>query len=580
MSTRKVRYKKLNTKTPLPVLREDQIDPNEYESITNESQIATGVEQAEENEYHLQAVLKGVGVSTDTEIPVPPPQKCEENYDELYPTIYVEPRNYIKFSETVEETLGSLYDMTTEDEEYLKSYNAKYSGDAQLPEDDFERIMEVFEDTAAEHAPYASVDNTVVPYEIMVQSMAHVIPTKLIQAHAKNVYEYWQARRQASGNKILHPSLKFETHQEHDDMDPYVCFRRREVRQTRKTRARDAQVSDKLKKLRKELEDARQLVVFSYQREIFKRELLNSDRLIFEHRASLKDTKVRLSIKADDEDLYNARPQKRPRLELQQQGRPGPHSQLRLVVRPDGGKSVEPVDLVLLSDKLAEKENELRSDVESKVHNHRRWNNNYVDLTADPLPPPVRAKESSFRNAKTTAYITPPASSAEDSMDIDGDGGGSVPVKAIVSLLQEAFPSAFPRVSDHEDDTDHATAYRRRYGRLGRMFVDRRSPKQKGSQQPTPSPREIDLTQSDRWKYDQDDDDDEQPVYEIDPNSSRQMRFRATIPPATHHLLRRQGIDAAAMHTGGANRQALPQVQVPAQPPVHQLQEQKPQASA
>lgn len=470
--------------------------------------------------------------------------------------------------------------MTTEDEEYLKSYNAKYSGDAQLPEDDFERIMEVFEDTAAEHAPYASVDNTVVPYEIMVQSMAHVIPTKLIQAHAKNVYEYWQARRQASGNKILHPSLKFETHQEHDDMDPYVCFRRREVRQTRKTRARDAQVSDKLKKLRKELEDARQLVVFSYQREIFKRELLNSDRLIFEHRASLKDTKVRLSIKADDEDLYNARPQKRPRLELQQQGRPGPHSQLRLVVRPDGGKSVEPVDLVLLSDKLAEKENELRSDVESKVHNHRRWNNNYVDLTADPLPPPVRAKESSFRNAKTTAYITPPASSAEDSMDIDGDGGGSVPVKAIVSLLQEAFPSAFPRVSDHEDDTDHATAYRRRYGRLGRMFVDRRSPKQKGSQQPTPSPREIDLTQSDRWKYDQDDDDDEQPVYEIDPNSSRQMRFRATIPPATHHLLRRQGIDAAAMHTGGANRQALPQVQVPAQPPVHQLQEQKPQASA
>ena len=49
MSTRKVRYKKLNIKTPLPVLREDQIDPNEYESLTTESQIATGVEQAEEN---------------------------------------------------------------------------------------------------------------------------------------------------------------------------------------------------------------------------------------------------------------------------------------------------------------------------------------------------------------------------------------------------------------------------------------------------------------------------------------------------------------------------------------------------
>ncbi len=53
MSTRKVRYKKLNTKTPLPVLREDQIDPSEYESLTTESQIATGVEQAEENVRYL-----------------------------------------------------------------------------------------------------------------------------------------------------------------------------------------------------------------------------------------------------------------------------------------------------------------------------------------------------------------------------------------------------------------------------------------------------------------------------------------------------------------------------------------------
>ena len=49
MATRKVRYKKLGVKTPLPVLREDQIDPTEYESLTNEAQISTGVEQAEEN---------------------------------------------------------------------------------------------------------------------------------------------------------------------------------------------------------------------------------------------------------------------------------------------------------------------------------------------------------------------------------------------------------------------------------------------------------------------------------------------------------------------------------------------------
>jgi enhancer of polycomb-like protein len=49
MATRKVRYKKLNIKTPLPVLTEDQLDSTEYEAITAETRIATGVEQAEEN---------------------------------------------------------------------------------------------------------------------------------------------------------------------------------------------------------------------------------------------------------------------------------------------------------------------------------------------------------------------------------------------------------------------------------------------------------------------------------------------------------------------------------------------------
>lgn len=547
MSTRKVRYKKLNTKTPLPVLREDQIDPNEYESLTTESQIATGVEQAEENEYHLQAALKGVGQSTDTEIPVPPPQKSEVNYEELYPTPYVEPRNYIKFSETVEETLSILYDMTTEDEEYLKLYNAKWTGNTQLSEDDFERIMEVFEDTAAEQAPFAAVDNTVVPFEVMVQAMNQVLPGKLIQAHAKNVYEYWKTRRQASGNKPLHPALKFETHQEHDDMDPYVCFRRREVRQTRKTRARDAQVSDKLKKLRKELEDARQLVVFSHQREIFKKELLSSDRVIFEQRASLKDTKVRLGIKGEDEDLYNARPQKRPRTEAQQPTRPGPHGQLRLIVRPDGGRSVEPADLVILADKLAEKENELRNDVEMKIQNHRRWNNNFVDLTADPLPPVQQEKEPSFRPAKTTYLMTPPAS-ASDSMEMDE----TPQAEANEPLLRMGFNGINLSGADHEE----MYSYRRRIGRLNRLFIDRRPPKLNGQRSP---PHEIDYTQSDRWKYDEDDDDDEQPVYEVDPNSSRQMRFRSTIPPSPS-LLRRQGVDPAAL---AANRQTLPQPQIP-----------------
>lgn len=49
MATRKVRVKKLNVKQPLDILTEDEIDASEYHSLTQELQVATGVEQAEEN---------------------------------------------------------------------------------------------------------------------------------------------------------------------------------------------------------------------------------------------------------------------------------------------------------------------------------------------------------------------------------------------------------------------------------------------------------------------------------------------------------------------------------------------------
>jgi enhancer of polycomb-like protein len=197
-----------------------------------------------------------------------------------------------------------MYDMTEDDEAFLKSYNQKRAASAQLSEDDFEKVMEVFEDTAYIKAPFASIDQTIVPYDDMLQGLQELEKAKILP-HAKELYEYWKSQRQASGNRPLHPTLKFETHQESDDMDPYVCFRRREVRQTRKTRARDVQSADKLKRLRKELEEGRQLVLASHNRELLKAEMLKADRAIFELRSQLKEQKIRLGIKTDDDDLIN-----------------------------------------------------------------------------------------------------------------------------------------------------------------------------------------------------------------------------------------------------------------------------------
>ncbi|KAK4104835.1 EPL1-like protein [Parathielavia hyrcaniae] len=515
MATRKVRYKKLSVKTPLSVLREDQIDPTEYEQLTNEAQIATGVEQAEENEYHLQAVLKSAGVAIDQEIPVPPPQESTLNYDELYARPFSKTSSYIRFSQTVEESIGCMYDMTEEDDAFLKSYNQKRPASAQLSEDDFEGIMEVFEDTSYVQAPFASIDQTILSYDEMLQGLQDLDKFK-IMPHTKDVYEYWKSRRQALSNQPLHPTLKFEKHQDSDEADPYVCFRRREVRQTRKTRARDVQSAEKLKRLRKELEEGRQLVLAAHNRELLKAEMLKADRAIFEVRAQLKEHKIRLGIRTDDEDLINQKPQKRKAADISIVQRAPPPTQLRIAVRSDGRPPTE-ADLSFLSDRLAEKENELRADVERKVQSHNEWNRNHLDLTRGPLSPVHGPKQDhSFRPAKTQYLMTPPASTSSASVD--------EPTPMDLDKPQDAHPLLkFRGVARDEESRKNPPAYRRRIGRLNRLWIDRR-----GMVSP---PRDVSAEVLDRWKYDQSSDDEEEPpVYEVDPFDTSALRFRASIP--------------------------------------------------
>jgi len=256
-------------------------------------------------EYHLQAALAGNGKTA--EVPAPPAEESHDiDYDQLYSQTFQKPSSYIRFSQTVEECTGCRYDMSTEDDAFLRSYNEKQPVGFQCSEDAFETVMAVFEATAGEETPFAAVDNTVVPYEVMESPLKQRINQKLL-VFAKDIFDHWRTRRQATGNRGLQPSLKFETHQDNDDGDPYVCFRRRDVRQTRKTRARDVQSTDKLRRLRKELEEGRQLVAITNQRELCKRELLAIDRAIFEQRAKVKEAKMRLGIENDDQDLINQR---------------------------------------------------------------------------------------------------------------------------------------------------------------------------------------------------------------------------------------------------------------------------------
>ena len=99
--------------------------------------------------------------------------------------------------------------------------------------------------------------------------------------------------------------FKLETGADTDDADPYVCFRRREVRQVRKTRGRDAHSAEKLKKLRKELEESRGLLSLIRSRESTKQDQLATERQLFEQRTNLRQVKLNLpdQYKDGDDDL-------------------------------------------------------------------------------------------------------------------------------------------------------------------------------------------------------------------------------------------------------------------------------------
>jgi len=192
-----------------------------------------------------------------------------------------------------------------------------------------------------------------------------------------------------------------------------------------------------------------------------------------------------------------------------------PGTQLRLPGRSDG-RPID-ADLILLSDVIAQKENMLQIEIEEKAQQHRKWNQGHVDLTREPLSPiNGQGAETGFRPA-TAQYqylMTPPSSVTSESFDQPSPA------------QEKPEPFTF-RYSSPPEEEDHRgqPAYRRRIGRNGRLWIDRRGM--------SSAAKGVDESGSDRWKYDQDDD-DEQSVYELDPYDTKALRFRATIPFPPH----------------------------------------------
>ncbi|EAW08683.1 enhancer of polycomb-like protein 1 [Aspergillus clavatus NRRL 1] len=533
----RTRPKKLTSKASIPIVREDEIDIIEDEVQNSLQQIETGVEKAEESEFHLQAAINATAQGKVNEAHIPTPETVLSNlrYDELYPPIFSQPATYIRFSSTVEDCCGCPYNMTEEDDVFLKIRNQKRDASAQCTEDQFEEVMYFFEETAQTKQPFAAVDNPpVLSFAEMQESMDATVEES-VKRFAKDIYDHWKARRTTAGNRSLLPNLKFETGQDTDDTDPYVCFRRREVRQIRKTRGRDAQSADKLRRLRKELEDARQLVALVRQRELARKEMLTMERQIFLQRSEVKEMKRKLNIKDDDEDLINQKPKKKP-TEAPAVQRPAA-PQLRMPPKP-GTQAAE--DLQLLEDVQAEKENEILRDIKQNIAKHIKWNEGYVDLTRAPLsPPPEKTFQAAFRPAITTQLPTPPSSDSSDNMMLD---------TALDTTNALSFRDKLvPRTWEMNEDTSRIPSFRRRIGRGGRLFIDRRNLVSRCRV-------EMDPLKADRFKFDREDSDEESD-FECDQYDIQIMQHRAIMAAKARDQA------AAAAQAQAAHAQAQAQAQ-------------------
>lgn len=363
LDSSRFRHRKISVKQRLRVykcheLKDFDQDDNSVQNAQHQQreliEIETGVEKHEEKEEHLYKILQSNQLrenKKDLYIPTPDASKTWEEYDKFYQGKFTEPSSYIQFSAQLEDCCGSLYNMDERDEEFLNKLNASVKNSkSKISEDEFELIMSNLESSIRERQPFLSMDPesilsfvdlkpTILKNDVgdvgvknqlakelgMVEDEPFITtfdskqcvehPSRsisvLVELFGSTVYDYWKERKIERDGDDIFPHLKSERNSDKDDNDPYVCFRRREVRQPRKTRRVDVQNSQKLRLLYQQLEYTKDLALRVAMRERISLKQLQNDMSIFDTRCQVKSIKRKLGISGDDEELFTV---KRPRL--------------------------------------------------------------------------------------------------------------------------------------------------------------------------------------------------------------------------------------------------------------------------
>ncbi|GAA6063175.1 hypothetical protein JCM10212_003110 [Sporobolomyces blumeae] len=462
------------------------------------------------------------GSSSDQKKPAPAAQAYiptrsseivpDEEYRNLYKPGYVDPISYIRFSDTVEDTTTGAYNYTMDedDEDWLEDFNApfvskdvkgkgkadgegadsngkpssKVKGKAAaqgvtnlntfadagkcldelsdptepLSEDDFEVIMELFEAVTDEKAPMAHVDISLLPplldfdYAFNDILKPHLVA---LRPYAKAIYPHWRERREQRGGKRIIPQLDYD---ESNENNPYVCFRRRELKTSRKTRRSDQQNLERLVRLRNDLYAAHALMVKVAERERIKLESIINERKVFEHRCEMREIKRRLGEAEGDEELLVSRREKKRKRE------DGSVGALRLSIRKPDPNNVTAASLAPSAEDLQARKSRnenLVKQIERELQRKRQADQHWDDWTDSAYlarPPPTPARY--WRSVEPTPNSIPFSSGKREAL------GFATQWQAPIGRVRSSF--------------------RKRVGRGGRIYLDRIAPAWRGDDDPLP----------------------------------------------------------------------------------------------
>ncbi|KAF5384583.1 hypothetical protein D9757_007529 [Collybiopsis confluens] len=425
-------------------------------------------------------------------IPIPEHTGLADNFSTLYPSDrWNDPVSYVQSSAVVEEYItaaladGCTYYMDERDKEWLDRNNEEARGEGTsaqgavspstgrtttrsakakgkepedvqalfMTEDEYELVMGLFEKITQEkteflhhslesdtmHFPEFSEYQDILSSPLPPSTFAAYSPpswlpepSKLVRL-ARIVYPYWKERcLERAGRRII-PTLNFD---ESDTLnESYVCFRRRETKAIRKTRASQVTSSDKLARLQTEFEFPLQLAKQLVEREQLKRDSSRQSRIVWDLRTKVVELKIKnpsIGDKGDEELLVD-----KERLSKKSES-----SRVRLPVKQEtpSQSSSPPHNIIRPNERYALYQTNVDKLLQIRKEQDQHWDD-HVDTGYVSMMAPYASR--------LFKYVGPPQSSSPKSSFEDGESAAeSVPKRPV----------------------------RLRYGRGGRAFVDRRPP--------------------------------------------------------------------------------------------------------